>query len=103
MNNIITLDSVFGSFLGVYLAKGNCTCIRVECEDIVSDFTSSVGLTYNTHKRFEKIGNPKNTTTSFQINSCLLSELMISLCGSFQKNIPSFVFGCNKTFISSLL
>ena len=102
------LDSLFGWFIGAYLAEGstapNYTAIsNMDCcyQELVREFAGSWNLTFNEYDNFRGFAPGHD----IRINSTLLQRFLVTVCGkgSHNKKVPDFAYGAPDEFIGSLL
>ena len=105
---VLELDSLFGWFIGAYLAEGNSTKYYVSLSNTDEEFLSKVrlfastlGLTTNEYdnNRGFSIGH------DIRVNSTLLSKVMKKTCGtgSLLKKVPMFAYSAKEEFVGGLL
>lgn len=107
----IELDELFGFFVGAYLAEGTYSeyqlCISNNDKNYrkkIFEFCDKCSINYRTVVQKDKICVGW-TSTDVRIQSKLLCELMIKICGrgSAGKHIPDFAVIANKEFLRGLI
>lgn len=102
------LDSLFGFFIGAYLAEGLATKTYVaianndkKFEKMIIDFCEKYGLGYHTTEQVKDIGISRD----IRIHSKMLATYMKYICrtGSDSKKVPDFAYTAKKEFVKGLL
>ncbi len=104
----LKLDSLFGWFIGAYLAEGNATHGQVSISNLDDSYIANaklfvrrLGLNYyeDYHQRGYALSR------DLKINSALLANFMETICKtrSKEKVIPEFCYSANDEFILGLL
>lgn len=104
LKNNIELNDTFGWFIGFYLSDGK---LNEYSTITINDNKTDSLVEHNIRKfcdyldlKYVKCVNSQNV--SYHINSIILSTFIKKICND-NMNVPDFVYGTSKSFISSLL
>ncbi len=106
--NKLNLDFHSGWFIGAYLSEGSSQGSQIGISNIDDSFISNakifaekIGLDFKDRTYIGEFGMGR----TFTINSTILAEFIISICGKGAKNkrVPNFAYTANEEFVSGLL
>ncbi len=105
---IMELDSLFGFFLGAYLAEGTHTAHYIGITNVSEQYLQEVikfAEKYNINYKIKYEMGVYGKSTTLLLYSTLVADLLNKTCGkgAYNKLIPEFAYSAKFEFISALL
>ncbi|MEB3202958.1 MAG: LAGLIDADG family homing endonuclease, partial [Synechococcus sp.] len=104
----IPLDSLFGFFIGAYLAEGCCTKHHVLIANIDDTFNEQIDTfcqMYSIKYHIDDVQKNGGRSKTLRLHSYVLAQLMQTMCGrvSHEKRFPAHLLAAPKEFLRAVV